>query len=159
MATRSPVLSTAEVRRPVVAASAVREFARGGYHGTTVADVARESRISPAYGPAGGLVNTSQQIGGAFGLVAAWAVPVLVLGQFAPLAIVPVAVVLADSRVRALRRYTGLLAALHATPIVIWLTRPDGAESLSKDIHPAFVVLIVAAAAALLREIYPRRRH
>jgi AcrR family transcriptional regulator len=42
-------LSTAETRRPVVAAAALREFARGGYHGATVADVARESRISPAY--------------------------------------------------------------------------------------------------------------
>jgi AcrR family transcriptional regulator len=43
------VLSTADSRRPLVAASAIREFARGGYHGTTIADVAREARISPAY--------------------------------------------------------------------------------------------------------------
>lgn len=42
-------LSTAETRRPLVAASAVREFARGGYHGTTIADVGRDARISPAY--------------------------------------------------------------------------------------------------------------
>jgi len=49
MTTRSSVLSTAEVRRPVVAASAVREFARGGLHGATIADVARASQISPAY--------------------------------------------------------------------------------------------------------------
>ena len=42
-------LSTAELRIPVVTASAVREFARGGYHGTTIADVARAARISPAY--------------------------------------------------------------------------------------------------------------
>ena len=42
-------LSTAELRIPVVTASAVREFARGGYHGTTVADVARAAHISPAY--------------------------------------------------------------------------------------------------------------
>ncbi|CAN5249405.1 TetR/AcrR family transcriptional regulator [soil metagenome] len=49
MTARSSILSTAEVRKPVVAASAVRAFARAGYHGTTVADVARESRISPAY--------------------------------------------------------------------------------------------------------------
>ncbi len=42
-------LSTAEVRKPLVAASAVREFARGGFHGTTIADVARDARISPAY--------------------------------------------------------------------------------------------------------------
>jgi len=49
MATRSSILSTAEVRKPLVAASAVREFARGGYHGTTIADVARGASISPAY--------------------------------------------------------------------------------------------------------------
>ena len=42
-------LSTSELRRPVVAVSAMREFARGGFHGTTIADVAREARISPAY--------------------------------------------------------------------------------------------------------------
>ena len=42
-------LSTADTRRPLVAASATREFARGGYHGTTIADVARQARISPAY--------------------------------------------------------------------------------------------------------------
>lgn len=49
MTPRSSVLSTAEVRKPLVAASAVREFARGGYLGTTIADVAREAKISPAY--------------------------------------------------------------------------------------------------------------
>lgn len=42
-------LSTAELRKPVVAAAAVKEFSRGGFHGTTVADVAKEARISPAY--------------------------------------------------------------------------------------------------------------
>jgi AcrR family transcriptional regulator len=47
--TRSSILSTAEVRKPAVTAIAVRVFARGGYHGTTIADVARESGISPAY--------------------------------------------------------------------------------------------------------------
>jgi AcrR family transcriptional regulator len=49
MPERSSTLSTSEVRRPIVAESAVRTFARGGYHGTTVADVAREAGISPAY--------------------------------------------------------------------------------------------------------------
>lgn len=44
-----PTLSTAEIRKPVVAAAAVQEFARGGYHGTTIADVARTAKISPAY--------------------------------------------------------------------------------------------------------------
>lgn len=94
--------------------------------------------------------------------IAAWAVPVMVLGQFAMLAIVPVALLLiasfADARVRALRWYTGLLAVLYATPLIIWIVRPDGAQSLSKDIHPVFVGLIVAASALLLVKIYTRRR-
>lgn len=47
--TRSSILSTADARRPVVAAAAVTEFARRGYHATTVADVARAAKISPAY--------------------------------------------------------------------------------------------------------------
>lgn len=42
-------LSTAERRRPVVADAALTAFARGGYHGTTIADVAAEAGISPAY--------------------------------------------------------------------------------------------------------------
>lgn len=46
---RSSILSTADARRPLVAAAALAEFARGGFHGTTVADVAREAKISPAY--------------------------------------------------------------------------------------------------------------
>ncbi|MCM3778381.1 TetR/AcrR family transcriptional regulator [Microbacterium hydrocarbonoxydans] len=49
MTPRTPVLSTADVRRPLVAAAALVEFARGGYFRTTVADVAREAKISPAY--------------------------------------------------------------------------------------------------------------
>lgn len=49
MPQRSPLLSTAEQRRPVVTAAALSRFADGGYHGTTVADVAREAEISPAY--------------------------------------------------------------------------------------------------------------
>jgi AcrR family transcriptional regulator len=49
MSPRASVLSTAEVRRPLVADAALSAFARGGYHGTTVADVARAAGISPAY--------------------------------------------------------------------------------------------------------------
>lgn len=47
--TRSSILSTADARRPIVSAAAMVEFARGGYYSTTVADVAREAKISPAY--------------------------------------------------------------------------------------------------------------
>lgn len=49
MASSGIALSTAEARRPIVTAAALRTFARGGYHGTTVADVARAAEISPAY--------------------------------------------------------------------------------------------------------------
>ncbi|WP_348788820.1 TetR/AcrR family transcriptional regulator [Leifsonia sp. NPDC080035] len=49
MSPRTGSLSTAEERRPIVAGAALQAFARRGYHGTTVADVAREARISPAY--------------------------------------------------------------------------------------------------------------
>ncbi|MDR6906191.1 AcrR family transcriptional regulator [Agromyces sp. 3263] len=42
-------LSTAEERRPHVTSAAVAAFARTGYRGTTVADVAREAGISSAY--------------------------------------------------------------------------------------------------------------
>lgn len=43
------ILSTADDRRPDIVAAGIRAFARTGYHGTTVADVAREAGISPAY--------------------------------------------------------------------------------------------------------------
>lgn len=46
---RSSILSTADARRPIVAAAALTRFALGGYYATTVADVAREAKISPAY--------------------------------------------------------------------------------------------------------------
>ncbi|NYI66885.1 TetR/AcrR family transcriptional regulator [Spelaeicoccus albus] len=49
MASTGSTLSTAESRRPVVIAAALTKFADGGFHGTTIADVAREAKISPAY--------------------------------------------------------------------------------------------------------------
>lgn len=49
MASLGDGLSTAEIRRPQVVVAALSEFALGGFHGTTVADVARRAKISPAY--------------------------------------------------------------------------------------------------------------
>lgn len=46
MSARGSVLSAAEVRKPVVAASAVGEFARGGFRGTTIASVAHDAGAS-----------------------------------------------------------------------------------------------------------------
>jgi hypothetical protein len=90
--------------------------------------------------------------------VSAWAVPLLMVGQFALVAALPVALIafaaIKDRRVRALRWWAGALAALYATPLVFWLVRANGAESLSKDIHPAFVALVSAAALVILAKIY-----
>ena len=49
MPERTSILSTAELRRPKVVASAVRVFARSGYLGTAVAQVAADAGISTAY--------------------------------------------------------------------------------------------------------------
>lgn len=95
-------------------------------------------------------------------VVSAWAAPIMVLGGFALFSGIPVALVLLgalrDPRARRLRWPAVLLAAAYTTPLAIWLLRPDGAESLSKDIHPGFVALIVAASALVLATIWRSRR-
>ncbi|MFL0410284.1 TetR/AcrR family transcriptional regulator [Microbacterium paludicola] len=49
MSPRGSILSTADQRRPVVTDAALRRFSQRGFHATTVADVAAEAKISPAY--------------------------------------------------------------------------------------------------------------
>ncbi|MEV0202637.1 hypothetical protein [Nonomuraea sp. NPDC050691] len=94
--------------------------------------------------------------------VSSWAVPVMVIGQFALVAAVPVVIALVGALRqdgdRAVRRAAALLTVTYAIPLVIWLTRSDGAPSLSKDMHPAFAGLIVAASAALILTIHLARR-
>ena len=94
--------------------------------------------------------------------ISAWSIPVLIIGQFAMLAIVPVAAVtfgaLRTAQLRSVRWWAVLLNALYATALAIWLLRPDGARSLSRDMHPVFPVLIVAASALVLLTIYRRKR-
>ncbi|MFF9508389.1 hypothetical protein ACF1BU_24720 [Streptomyces sp. NPDC014724] len=79
--------------------------------------------------------------------VSSWAVPAMVAGQFALIALVGA---LCHVRDRAVRGAATLLAVTYAIPLVVWVTRPDGAQSLSKDMHPAFAGLIVVASAALI---------
>src|SRR4051795_13356958 len=85
-------------------------------------------------------------------MISLWSIPVLVIGQFAMLAIIPVLIVLIgsvrDARLHAVPPWSIVLGAAYATPLLIWAIRPDGAQSLSKDIHPAFVVLISLATTA-----------
>ncbi|MFB6977216.1 hypothetical protein [Streptomyces scopuliridis] len=94
--------------------------------------------------------------------VSAWAVPVMVVGQFALISGVPVVIALVGALRRvpdqAVRRAAALVAVTYAIPLVIWLTRPDGAPSLSKDMHPGFAGLIVAASAALIVTLHRARR-
>lgn len=94
--------------------------------------------------------------------VSAWAVPVMVVGQFALVAGVPVLIALVGVLRRvpdlAVRRAATLVAVTFAVPLTVWLTRPDGAPSLSKDMHPGFLALIVAASAVLLVTLHRARR-
>lgn len=94
--------------------------------------------------------------------VSAWAVPVMVVGQFALVAGVPVLIALVGAlrRVpdRAVRRAATLVAVAFAVPLTVWLARPDGAPSLSKDMRPGFLALIVAASAVLLVTLHRARR-
>ena len=84
-------------------------------------------------------------------LISAIAVPVLIIGQFAMLAIIPVAIaVVAGARMRGVRLFTWLLSAVYATPLVIWALRADPAPSLSKDIHPVLAGLVISGAVAVL---------
>ncbi|WP_433654265.1 TetR/AcrR family transcriptional regulator [Nocardia sp. CA-128927] len=49
MTRRGATLSTSEVRRDAVVDAAITEFARTGYHGTPINNVAAKAAISPAY--------------------------------------------------------------------------------------------------------------
>ena len=92
-------------------------------------------------------------------LISAWAIPVLIVAQFAMLAIVPVVIaVIAGARMRGVRLFTWLLGALYATPLVVWALRADPAQSLSKDIHPALAGLVIAGAVAVLIALYRNRK-
>ncbi|MBB5080177.1 hypothetical protein [Nonomuraea endophytica] len=94
--------------------------------------------------------------------ISAWAVPVMVIGQFAMLAIIPVVIALVGAfrhtRDRLVRWTAAVVAASWTIPFVIWQVRPDGAPSMSKDIHPGFVALIVAASAAFIVAVFRARR-
>lgn len=91
----------------------------------------------------------------------AWAIPVMVIGQFSMIALAPVLVVLvaalADKRISPLRLWSLGLTIAYLVPLVVMKLRTDPAQSLSKDMHPALLVLIIVAAAALLVRMYVRR--
>jgi hypothetical protein len=95
-------------------------------------------------------------------VISAWAVPIMIIGQFAMLAIVPVALVvigtLRDARLRALRWWAAALAVAYAVPLARWVIGPDRAPSLSKDMDPIFAGVIVAVSVAVLVALYTDAR-
>lgn len=84
-------------------------------------------------------------------IVSAWAVPVLVLGQFAMVAIAPVTLLvrgtLREPHLQPLRWSAIAVAGAYATPLFLWAVGPDRAQSLSKDMHPVFAAALVVTAA------------
>jgi hypothetical protein len=95
-------------------------------------------------------------------LISAWAIPVMVIGQFSFLAGIPVAIVVTTVTRRfrsgALRNWSLALGAAFTTPMAIWAVRPDRAQSLSKDMHPALAALIVGAAGGVIVTAHRQRR-
>jgi hypothetical protein len=87
-------------------------------------------------------------------VIAAASIPVMVIGQFAMLAIVPVVVVVRTTwrhpHLRPLRPWAVGLATLYAVPLVLWAVGPDRERSLSKDMDAPFAALIVAGAIGFL---------
>ena len=94
--------------------------------------------------------------------ISAVTVPVLIVGQFALVAIAPVAIVaIATARRvqdRTVRALAALLTGSYATALVLWAAGPDRAPSLSKDLHPVVAAAIVVSAVALLGRIAALRR-
>ncbi|MEV6638853.1 hypothetical protein [Amycolatopsis sp. NPDC051371] len=92
-------------------------------------------------------------------LVAAWAFPVMVLGQFALLAGIPVAIVLARTlRSRTARWWSGLMAAAYVVPLAVWLAGPSTAPSLSKSLSPVAVGVVTAVGAVAAAGLHLVRR-
>lgn len=95
--------------------------------------------------------------------ICAWAVPIMVVGQFSMIALAPLLVLViasvADRRTRSLRPWTLALGIAYAVPLTVKLVREDPAPSLSKDMHPVlFAAIVVAGAALLIRMYLPRYR-
>jgi uncharacterized membrane protein len=123
-------------------------------------DIFNPNRSAPLYA----LAQDTDAAGNLPGSVicAACTVPVLVLSGFALMAVIPVTVIAAhmvrNSRSHTLRWPAAGLVAAYALPLIYWLARPDGAASLTKDLHPASLSLIVAMSLLFLSRIYKNLR-
>ncbi|WP_051551360.1 hypothetical protein [Nocardioides sp. URHA0020] len=87
-------------------------------------------------------------------VIAAVSIPVMVIGQFAMLAVIPVTIVVRTTwrhpHLRPLRAWAVGLAAVYATPLALWAIGPDRAPSLSQDMAAPLATLIVAGSSAFV---------
>jgi hypothetical protein len=78
------------------------------------------------------------------------------------LAVVPLGIlvisVIRNPKMRSMRWWVGLLAALYTTALLIWALSPDPAPSLSKDLSPVLGSSIVAASIAVILKLATRRK-
>ncbi|GLY29878.1 hypothetical protein [Kineosporia sp. NBRC 101731] len=95
-------------------------------------------------------------------IISAWAVPVMVAGQFAMLAIIPLGIaaagILRNRQLRGLRGWVAALSAAYAAGLLLWAIGPDRETSLSKELHPAHMVVITALGVALAVAYHLGRR-
>lgn len=95
-------------------------------------------------------------------IVSAYAATIFVAGQFAKVAIIPVVLVLVATvfgpYVRRLGWAAGALVGAYAIPFALYLLNPDRAQSLSKDMHPGWVVVIVAVGLVYIVAYHAIRR-
>jgi len=95
-------------------------------------------------------------------VTSAWAIPVMVLTGWAFFASIPVAALTVatwrDARVRALRWWASLTAALYAIPFTGYLMRTDAEASMSDLLHPGMGLAIAASAAVVIVKLFKSHR-
>jgi hypothetical protein len=95
-------------------------------------------------------------------VIAAVAAPLLVAGQFAMVAVLPVTVALVSAfamrESRATRFWAIVLGAAYAVPFLRYLTDPDRPRSLSASLDLYSTTAILAAGVALLVTLYRAHR-
>lgn len=122
------------------------------------------SRRSPAAKTSTRTSRTADQPRRGTLAIGLWAatIPILIVGQFALLAVVPVLVVLIltlrKPRLQALRLWTSGLTGTYLLALLLWALGPDRAPSLSKDLNPVVAALIIAAAVAVVLRCLAFRR-
>jgi hypothetical protein len=92
----------------------------------------------------------------------AYAVPVLILSGFGLVTTLPIVLMsygaIRDIRVRALRWWVALTAALFAIPFTTWLFRSDPGASLSSMLHPVLAGAIVLSSLVVIAKLIKSHR-